>query len=210
MTNREKPIVSAVALSAPRYGGLAMTFLCHCEEPKATKQSLPIKLIASDYVEEGIAQIRQGLATLRAAGDALQRPGRLVLLAQAYAKAGQVEAGLSTLAEAIAALHQKGQQPGPELYRLKGELMLKSKIQGLKSKVEKEAEECFCKAIEIARKQQAKSWELRATMSLSRLWQSQGKEDEARQTLAEIYGWFTEGFETKDLQEAKALLEELS
>jgi predicted ATPase len=76
--------------------------------------------------------------------------------------------------------------------------------------VESEAEACFLKAIKVARKQQAKSWELRAVMSLSRLWQSQGKKDEARQLLAEIYGWFTEGFDTKDLQEAKALLDNLS
>jgi len=73
-----------------------------------------------------------------------------------------------------------------------------------------EAEACFLKAIEIARQQSAKSWELRAVMSLARLWQKQGKKDEARQLLAEIYGWFTEGFDTKDLQEAKALLAELT
>jgi predicted ATPase len=76
--------------------------------------------------------------------------------------------------------------------------------------VEQEAEGYFLKAIEIARRQQAKSWELRAVMSLARLWQSQGKKEEARQMLAEIYGWFTEGFDTKDLQEARALLDELS
>ena len=73
-----------------------------------------------------------------------------------------------------------------------------------------EAEQCFHKAIEIARKQQAKSLELRAVMGLARLWQQQGKQQAARNTLAEIYGWFTEGFDTKDLQEAKVLLEELS
>jgi len=84
-----------------------------------------------------------------------------------------------------------------------------SKVQGPKSKVE-ETEECFQKAIAIARRQGAKSWELRAVMSLSRLWQKQGKKEEARQMLAEIYGWFTEGFDTADLQEAKALLEELA
>ncbi|HEV8715212.1 MAG TPA: hypothetical protein VGX03_20570 [Candidatus Binatia bacterium] len=77
------------------------------------------------------------------------------------------------------------------------------------STLEAEAKKCFWKAIEIARNQQAKSLELRAVVSLSRLWQSQGKKDEAWQLLAEIYGWFTEGFDTKDLQEAKALLEEL-
>src|SRR5262249_41526478 len=97
-----------------------------------------------------------------------------------------------------------------ELYRLKGELTLQSKVPGPRSKVEAEAEECFLKAIEITRKQQAKSLELRAVISLSRLWQSQGKKDEARQLLADIYGWFTEGFDTKDLQEAKALLDELA
>ena len=108
-----------------------------------------------------------------------------------------------------------------ELYRLKGELTLQSKIQGPKSKVtcpqpltpnpqaEAEAEACFQQAIAIARRQQAKSLELRAVMSLSRLWQQQGKKEEARQLLAEIYGWFTEGFDTTDLQEAKALLKEL-
>ena len=75
--------------------------------------------------------------------------------------------------------------------------------------IEKEAEECFLKAIEISRKQSAKSLELRATMSLARLWQKQGKRKEARDMLAEIYGWFTEGFDTADLKDAKALLSEL-
>jgi len=76
--------------------------------------------------------------------------------------------------------------------------------------VETEAEACFWKAIEVARRQSAKSLELRASTSLARLWQQQGKKKEAHQMLAEIYGWFTEGFDTKDLQEAKALLDELS
>jgi predicted ATPase len=87
--------------------------------------------------------------------------------------------------------------------------MLQSQVENHKSEVE-DAEQCFLKAIEIARRQQAKSLELRAVMSLSRLWQSQGKKAEARQMLAKIYSWFTEGFDTKDLQEAKALLEELA
>jgi predicted ATPase len=96
-----------------------------------------------------------------------------------------------------------------ELYRRKGELWFQSKVQDSKFKVE-EAERYFYKAIEITRKQSAKSLELRAVMSLARLWQQQGKEGEARQILADIYGWFTEGFDTADLQEAKALLEELT
>jgi predicted ATPase len=126
------------------------------------------------------------------------------------------------LAEALATVNQTGERfYEAELYRLKGELTLHqfnvqdSKFQvenssefGVRSS-ESEAEECFKKAIEIARKQQAKSLELRATVSLARLWQRQGKKDEARWLLAEIYNWFTEGFDTKDLQEAKVLLEEL-
>ncbi len=108
-------------------------------------------------------------------------------------------------------MHQTGERYyEAELYRLKGELTLQSKSQWPKPEVEKESEKCFWKAIEIARRQSAKSWELRAVMSLSRLRQRQGKKEEARQMLAEIYGWFTEGFDTKDLQEAKELLEELN
>ncbi len=93
----------------------------------------------------------------------------------------------------------------PELLRLKGELLLGQAVPAVQ-----DAEACYQKAIDLSRRQSAKSSELRAAMSLSRLWQNQGKKDEARQMLAEIYGWFTEGFDTADLKEAKALLEELS
>ena len=93
-----------------------------------------------------------------------------------------------------------------ELYRLKGELLLAA---GQSKATGQEAEACFQQALDIARRQQAKSLELRAAMSLSRLWQQQGKRAEARELLAPIYGWFTEGFDTADLQEAKALLEDL-
>jgi len=136
----------------------------------------------------------------------------LALLAEAYGKGGQAEEGLHVLAEALAHVDKTGERYyEAELYRLKGELTLQQlKVQGSKFKVEEEVEECFLKAIEIARWQQAKSLELRAVMSLARLWQQQGKKDEARQMLAEVYGWFTEGFDTADLQEAKALLEELT
>ena len=92
-----------------------------------------------------------------------------------------------------------------ELYRLKGELLLQHS-----AAQPEEAEACFQQALDIARRQQAKSLELRAAMSLSRLWQQQGKRDEARELLAPLYGWFTEGFDTADLQEAKALLEALA
>ena len=97
-----------------------------------------------------------------------------------------------------------------ELYRLRGELLL---MQGDDVEAEAslhQAESCFQHAIEVARHQQAKSWELRATTSLARLWQKQGRVDEARQMLAEIYGWFTEGFDTPDLKEARTLLDELT
>ena len=97
-----------------------------------------------------------------------------------------------------------------ELYRLKGQLTLaQSRAQSLESSVQKEVEGCFLRAIDIARKQQAKSLELRATVSLARLWQQQGKRAEAHHILSDVYNWFTEGFETKDLQEAKVLLNEL-
>ncbi len=97
------------------------------------------------------------------------------------------------------------------MYRLKGELTLKqSRVQSLESRALKEAEECFRQAIEIAQRQQAKSLELRAVMSLARLWQKQGKQKAAHKLLARIYNWFTEGFETADLKEAKALLAELA
>jgi predicted ATPase len=161
--------------------------------------------------EAGIVQMRQGLAAYRNTGMEWDRPYFLALLAEAYGKAGQVEEGLAVLAEALATVDKSEERRWEaELYRLKGMLTLQSKVQGPKSYVEKEAEECFHTAIEIARRQSAKSLELRAVMSVSRLWQKQGKKAEARQTLAEIYSWFTEGFDTKDLQEAKALLEELT
>jgi predicted ATPase len=112
--------------------------------------------------------------------------------------------------EALTVVDRTGERcDETELYRLKGELTLQSSVQSSGSRV-KEAEACFQKAIEIAQRQQAKSWELRASTSLARLWQQQGKRAEAHKLLYEIYHWFTEGFDTKDLQEAEALLEELT
>jgi predicted ATPase len=168
-------------------------------------------LAEQGQVEEGIAQIRQGVAAWRATGTELARPYWLALLAQACEKGGQVEEGLIALTEALDLVNKTGERVWEaELYRLKGELTLKqSGVRGPESKVEEEAEGCFQKAIDVARKQQAKSLELRAVMSLARLWQQQGKRPEAHQMLSEIYNWFTEGFDTKDLQEAKALLAEL-
>jgi len=167
-------------------------------------------LAEQGQVEEGIAKLHQGLTAYRATGAEMGQPQRLALLAAVYGKAGQAEEGLAPLADALTQVEKTGEcMWEAELYRLKGKLTFQSKVQGPKSKVE-EAEECFLKAIDIARKQQAKSLELRAAVSLARLWQQQGKKDEAHQLLSEIYGWFTEGFDTKDLQEAKALLDELT
>jgi predicted ATPase len=174
-------------------------------------------LVEQGQGEEGIAQIQQGLSTLLALGVELFRSDNLGLLAAVYRKVGRIEEGLRLVDEALNGKYVPGW-----LYWLKGELTLQKEfnVQGSKFKVtgprapmpdaQGEVEACFLKVIEIARKRQARSWELRATMSLARLWQQQGKRAEARQMLAEIYGWFTEGFDTKDLQEAKALLEELS
>jgi adenylate cyclase len=158
-------------------------------------------------VAEGIRQLQQGLATLREMGQELPLSQHLALLAEAYRQGGQVEAGLHALAEAFAHLDNTGERYNEaELHRLKGEYLMTQTSKGGK---ERKAEECFRQAIDIARRQQAKSLELRATMSLSHLWQQQGRRAEAQQILSEIYSWFTEGFESPDLQEAKARLDAL-
>jgi predicted ATPase len=159
--------------------------------------------------EAGIAQMRQGSADWRAIGAKAGWPLILALLARAYRKVGQIEAGLNTLAEALAAVNKNGVRfYEAEIYRLKGELLLKA--EGRRAEEELSPEACFLKAIEVAQQQEAKSLELRAVMSLCRLWQKQGKREKARQMLAEICNWFTEGFDTADLKKAKTLLEELS
>jgi adenylate cyclase len=168
-------------------------------------------LVEQGQSEEGILRMHRGLSGWQATGAGRARPYLLSLLAEAYGKIGQREEGFSVLDEALAIADKNDERfHEAELYRLKGQLTLQSKVQSPDSQVEKGAEECFLKAIEIARLQQAKSLELRATMSLARLWQRQGKRREAHSLLSEIYGWFTEGFDTRDLQEAKALLEELA
>jgi predicted ATPase len=156
--------------------------------------------------EAGMAQLRQGLANVLATEWTLGQPSCLILLAEAAGHAGQVAEGLRFLAEALTAFEASGRGDGlVEVHRLRGELLLR---QGPRPTWE-EAEACFQQALAIARQQQAKSWELRAAMSLARLWQHQGTRAEAYDLLAPVYGWFTEGFDTADLQEAKTLLEEL-
>jgi adenylate cyclase len=156
--------------------------------------------------EEGIAQLHEGLAACRATGAELYRPYFLCLLAEACRETGRFDDGLSALNEALAGANELGNRHyEAEIHRLKGELLLKQNDSNAA-----EAQSCYERAIEIARRQSAKSFELRATMSLARLLAKQGRRDEARAMLADIYGWFTEGFDTRDLKDAKALLEDLN
>ena len=155
-------------------------------------------------VQEGIAQLEEGLAQRQSRGSYCTISGMVGSLAEAHALAGHPEQGMLTLDEAFAFVEKSGERHWEaELHRLRAELLL---AQGQ----EAEAETSLHKAIDVARRQQAKSWELRATVVLSRLWQRQGKRAQAQELLEEIYNWFTEGFETADLIEARTLLERLS
>jgi predicted ATPase len=156
--------------------------------------------------EEGLAQIRQGIAAFRATGAALNIPYNCILLAEASAHLGRPEDGLQVLAEAHTLMEQHDERWWEaEIHRLRGVLLLRQPVSP-----QAEAEACFQQALTVARHQQAKSLELRAAMSLARLWQQQGKRVEAYELLAPVYGWFTEGFDTADLQEAKTLLDALA
>jgi predicted ATPase len=156
--------------------------------------------------KEGIEQMHRGMRAWRATGAEALRPYYLALLAEAHGTLGQPEAGLTALAEALSLVDNTGERHyEAEICRLKGELLLQQSSDNSTA-----AESCFQQAITTAQNQQAKSLELRATTSLARLWQSQGKRDEARQVLGDIYGWFTEGFDTADLKDAQALLDELA
>jgi predicted ATPase len=156
--------------------------------------------------EAAIVRLRRAIAEYRAMGNDLYLPCFLSLLAATYLKHGATDEGLGTVEDALRMADETGSRLwNPEFYRFKGELLLaRDPAAG------PDAETAFRQAIDVARGQSAKSWELRAALSLSRLWQRQGKRDEARRLLQEIYGWFTEGFDTADLMEARALLDELS
>jgi len=161
-----------------------------------------LALVEQGRAKDGITQIQQRFM-----------PFGIALEAEAYGKMGQIEKGLTLLAEALTLVDKTGERCyEAEIYRLKGKLTLQQcNVQGATLKeAEAKAEACFLKAIEIACKQKAKSLELRAATSLAHLWQQQGKRTEAHQMLSDVYNWFTEGFDTKDLQEARALLETLA
>jgi len=162
-------------------------------------------LIEEGNAERGLARLQQAIAELHASGYSMAKCHHASLQARGYAALGQSQAGLDVIDAALAAAHQSGEHwIGAELHRLKGELLL---MQGASAGV---VQSYFEQAIEIARRQQAKMWELRATVSLCRLWQVQGQSAAAHSRLAAIHGWFTEGFTTPDLLEAKSLLAELT
>jgi predicted ATPase len=156
--------------------------------------------------EEGMAQVRQGITALRATGQALAVPYLCTVLAEVADHLGRTADGLQALAEAHTLVEQQEERWWEaEICRLRGVLLLRQPGTPLA-----EAEAWLQRALDVARRQEAKSLELRASMSLARLWQQQGKQAEAYELLAPVYGWFTEGFDTADLQEAKALLEALA
>jgi predicted ATPase len=153
----------------------------------------------------GVTHLHAGVEGLQRTGLKLYRPYFLSLLAEALGQAGQAEAGVTVVTEAltrVAATEERWWEA--EVHRLRGELLLQLPFPDIG-----QAETCFQQALDIARRQRAKALELRATLSLSRLWQQQGKREAAQQVLAPVYGWFSEGLDTADLQDAKALLDAL-
>jgi serine/threonine protein kinase/tetratricopeptide (TPR) repeat protein len=175
--------------------------------------------------DEGMRQARESIDRQRAMGAELARPNFLSMLAEVQGRCGRVDEGLATVGEALRIAERTGEcAKSSMIYDVKGELLLKKlEIQSSPfsttpsddgdAQIEalvREAEESFLSAIRVAREQKSKSWELRATMSLSRMWQKRGRDEEAREMLSQIFNWFTEGFDTIDLKEARALIEELS
>jgi predicted ATPase len=171
-------------------------------------------IAVQEHSPEGLVRIRQGLDAYRSTGAEAQRPYLLILLAEVSGLLGQPEGGLAALEEALTLMEKTGERYyEAELHRQRGELLLLCGARShptQDSREQREAEACFQHALDVSRQQQAKSLELRAAMSLSRLWQRQGKRAEACELLAEVYNWFTEGFDTADLQEAKTLLDALA
>jgi predicted ATPase len=153
---------------------------------------------------EGLPLLMQGLTTVRASGAVLNTPQHYMWLAEAHAVLEQLVEGLNCLAEAAQIIETTGERHNvAELYRLRGNLLYATGDPSA-------AEECYHQALAVAKRQSAKLWELLGATSLARLWRDQGKRAEARDLLAPVYGWFTEGFDTPVLQEAKALLDELA
>lgn len=162
-------------------------------------------LAERDLESYGTSEMRQALDRCRAMGPEIDLPAFLALLAELGWKKGRTEEALAVLAEALTMTHRNGElKHEAEIHRLHGELLLKTALPD-----EAQAERYFRQALDLARRQSARSLELRAAMSLTRLLARQGNRDEGRGVLAEVYAWFTEGFETADLHAARALLNEL-
>jgi predicted ATPase len=156
-------------------------------------------------MRSGIDQMHAGVADWRATGAAVTLPGSLASLAQAYGQVGKIEEAVDLLDEALRLVEENGERCWEaELHRLQGELLL------LRGEKQANVEACFQRAIDVARRQHARSWELRSATSLARLWQAKDRKEKARALLQEIYSWFGEGFDTPDLKEARALLDTLT
>jgi predicted ATPase len=160
----------------------------------------------TDKAADAVQIITSAIDTARSAGSTLWTPLNLSHLARAYAALGKFDDAWRCIGEAMTAMAITEETWWEaEVYRTGGEIaLLSSELDAAK------AEDHFQRALAVARQQQAKSWELRAAMSIARLWRDRGKRDEARELLAPVCGWFTEGFDTRDLKDAKALIDELS
>lgn len=183
-----------------------------------------LSLAYMEQGEAGIRQARESIDRQRAMGAELARPNFLCMLAEVSGKYGRVDEALQTITEALEVVERSDERAKESMiHQVKGELLLKkagfydesvrvkvTSDTGNREKLIKEAEDCFFKGIEVARAQKARSWELRVTNSLCRLWRYTGRREEAREMLSQIFNWFEEGFETADLKDARALLEELA
>jgi predicted ATPase len=163
-------------------------------------------LALSGKASDAVHVIATGITALRSTGATIFVPLHLSYLTRAYAELGQLDHAWRCIREAVKMIEAaKERWPEAEVHRTAGEIALLSA-----NRDATKAEAYLERALAVARQQQTKSWELRASMSLARLWRDQGKVSEARELLAPVYGWFSEGFDTRDLKEAKALLEELA
>jgi predicted ATPase len=207
----------AAAVSQFRHDILAVHKHAEAAHALSTEQEFPLwvalgmslrgwALVMQGQSEEGMAQVYEGITAYRATGAALIISYLCTVLAEVCDYLGHSEDGLQALVEAHILVEQQNERYWEaEIYRLRGVLLLRQS-----RTPQAEAEACFQQALDVARRQAAKALELRAATSLARLWQQQGKRAEAHELLAPIYGWFTEGFDTADLQEARALLDALA
>jgi predicted ATPase len=161
-------------------------------------------MLLQGELEPALAQLLKGLDALRATGARLTLPYQLSILGEAYTRAGRFADAMKALDEGLALVEETEERcQEAELHRLKGELLAAAPDQA-------GAEDCFRQAIDTARRQQSRTWELRATVSLARLWQREGRRDEAHSALAAVYGTYTEGFTTPDLVDAAAVLKAIT